>query len=84
MQGGPCRVIPTKQPSWVASSRGLLLAAAALTAALAADAWGTYGGRAGNPRDWHDVDRDTFDYLYNNEPTSYLNITVNCHFGAAR
>jgi peptidoglycan/xylan/chitin deacetylase (PgdA/CDA1 family) len=35
----------------------------------------------GNPRDWHDVYRDTFDYLYNNEPTSYLNITVHCHFG---
>ena len=35
----------------------------------------------GNPRDWYDVYRDTFDYLYYNEPTSYLNITVHCHFG---
>jgi len=35
----------------------------------------------GNPRDWHDVHRDTFDYLYHNEPTAYLNITVHCHFG---
>lgn len=34
-----------------------------------------------NPRDWFDVYKDTFDYLYNNEPTSYLNITVHCHFG---
>jgi allantoinase len=35
----------------------------------------------GNPRDWHDVYCDTFDYLYRNEPTSYLNLTVHCHFG---
>jgi allantoinase len=35
----------------------------------------------GNPRDWYDVYQDTFDYLYRNEPTSYLNITVHCHFG---
>jgi peptidoglycan/xylan/chitin deacetylase (PgdA/CDA1 family) len=35
----------------------------------------------GSPRDWHDVYRDTFDYLYRNEPTSYLNITLHCHFG---
>ena len=35
----------------------------------------------GNPRDWHDVYKDTFDYLYQNEPTAYLNITVHCHFG---
>jgi peptidoglycan/xylan/chitin deacetylase (PgdA/CDA1 family) len=34
-----------------------------------------------NPRDWFDVYKDTFDYLYNNEPTSYLNVTVHCHFG---
>ena len=34
-----------------------------------------------NPRDWFDVYKDTFDYLYANEPTSYLNITVHCHFG---
>ena len=35
----------------------------------------------GSPRDWYDVYQDTFDYLYRNEPTSYLNITVHCHFG---
>jgi peptidoglycan/xylan/chitin deacetylase (PgdA/CDA1 family) len=34
-----------------------------------------------SPRDWFDVYKDTFDYLYANEPTSYLNITVHCHFG---
>lgn len=32
-------------------------------------------------RDWYDVYQDTFDYLYANEPTSYMNITVHCHFG---
>ena len=35
----------------------------------------------GNPRDWFDVYKDTFDYLYANEPTSFLNITLHCHFG---
>jgi peptidoglycan/xylan/chitin deacetylase (PgdA/CDA1 family) len=35
----------------------------------------------GNTRDWYDVYKDTFDYLYANEPMSYLNITVHCHFG---
>lgn len=35
----------------------------------------------GNPRDWYDVYQDTFDYLYRNESTAYLNITVHCHFG---
>jgi len=35
----------------------------------------------GNPRDWYDVYQDTFDYLHRNERTSYLNITVHCHFG---
>jgi peptidoglycan/xylan/chitin deacetylase (PgdA/CDA1 family) len=35
----------------------------------------------GNPRDWFDVYKDTFDYLYRNEPTSFLNVTVHCHFG---
>jgi peptidoglycan/xylan/chitin deacetylase (PgdA/CDA1 family) len=35
----------------------------------------------GNPRDWYDVYQDTFDYLYHNESTSFLNITVHCHFG---
>jgi peptidoglycan/xylan/chitin deacetylase (PgdA/CDA1 family) len=34
-----------------------------------------------SPRDWFDVYKDTFDYLYHNEPTSFLNITVHCHFG---
>lgn len=34
-----------------------------------------------NPRDWFDTYKDTFDYLYHNEPTSYLNITMHCHFG---
>lgn len=34
-----------------------------------------------NPRDWFDVYKDTFDYLYANEPTAFLNITVHCHFG---
>jgi len=32
-------------------------------------------------RDWYDVYQDTFDYLYANEPTAYMNITVHCHFG---
>jgi peptidoglycan/xylan/chitin deacetylase (PgdA/CDA1 family) len=35
----------------------------------------------GSPRDWFDVYKDTFDYLYANEPTAFLNITVHCHFG---
>jgi len=34
-----------------------------------------------NPRDWFEVHKDTFDYLYQNEPTSFLNITMHCHFG---
>ena len=34
-----------------------------------------------NPRDWFEVYKDTFDYLYANEPNSLLNITVHCHFG---
>lgn len=34
-----------------------------------------------NPRDWFEVHKDSFDYLYHNEPTSFLNITVHCHFG---
>ncbi|HET7886442.1 MAG TPA: polysaccharide deacetylase family protein [Bradyrhizobium sp.] len=34
-----------------------------------------------NPRDWFEVYKDTFDYLYANEPMPYLNITVHCHFG---
>jgi peptidoglycan/xylan/chitin deacetylase (PgdA/CDA1 family) len=35
----------------------------------------------GNPRDWFDVYKDTFDYLYANEPMAFLNVTVHCHFG---
>jgi peptidoglycan/xylan/chitin deacetylase (PgdA/CDA1 family) len=35
----------------------------------------------GNPRDWFDVYKDTFDYLYANEPMALLNVTVHCHFG---
>jgi allantoinase len=35
----------------------------------------------GNPRHWYDVYKDTFDYLYQNEPTAFLNVTVHCHFG---
>ncbi len=35
----------------------------------------------GNTRDWYEVYKDTFDYLYANEPMSYLNITMHCHFG---
>jgi peptidoglycan/xylan/chitin deacetylase (PgdA/CDA1 family) len=34
-----------------------------------------------NPRDWFEVYKDTFDYLYANEPTSFLNITLHAHFG---
>jgi peptidoglycan/xylan/chitin deacetylase (PgdA/CDA1 family) len=36
----------------------------------------------GNPRDFLDVYRDTFDYLYRNEPGALLNLTVHAHFGA--
>jgi peptidoglycan/xylan/chitin deacetylase (PgdA/CDA1 family) len=34
-----------------------------------------------NPRDWFEVYKDTFNYLYVNEPMAFLNITVHCHFG---
>lgn len=34
-----------------------------------------------SPRSWYDVYKDTFDYLYQSEPTSYLNLTVHCQFG---
>jgi peptidoglycan/xylan/chitin deacetylase (PgdA/CDA1 family) len=34
-----------------------------------------------NPRDWFEVYKDTFDYLYANEAMAFLNITVHCHFG---
>lgn len=35
----------------------------------------------GTPRDFYDVNRDTFDYLYNNEPMSVLNILLHCQWG---
>lgn len=34
-----------------------------------------------SPRSWFDVHKDTFDYLYQNEPNAYLNITLHCNFG---
>ena len=34
-----------------------------------------------NPRDLFDVYRDTFDYLYRNEPAAMLVLTLHCHFG---
>jgi peptidoglycan/xylan/chitin deacetylase (PgdA/CDA1 family) len=34
-----------------------------------------------NPRDWFEVYKDTFDYLYAKERAPYLNITLHCHFG---
>lgn len=36
----------------------------------------------GAPRDFHDVYRDSFDFLYNVEPGSVLNLTLHAHFGA--
>ena len=33
------------------------------------------------PRQYYDVYRDTFDYLYDNEPMSLMVMTVHCHFG---
>jgi peptidoglycan/xylan/chitin deacetylase (PgdA/CDA1 family) len=36
----------------------------------------------GSPRDFHDVYKDTFDYLYQNESPSLLNLTLHTHFGA--
>ena len=36
----------------------------------------------GSPRDFLDVYKDTFDYLYQNEPGALLNVTVHAHFGA--
>jgi hypothetical protein len=35
----------------------------------------------GNPRDYFDVYKDTFDYLYRHEPGSLLNLSVHCHSG---
>jgi len=34
-----------------------------------------------SPRQYFDVYKDTFDYLYTNEPMSLLTLTVHCHFG---
>lgn len=34
-----------------------------------------------SPRQYYDTYRDTFDYLYANEPMSLLVLTVHCHFG---
>ena len=34
-----------------------------------------------SPRDFYNVYKDTFDYLYQNEAPSLLNLTVHCHFG---
>ncbi|HXP93018.1 MAG TPA: polysaccharide deacetylase family protein [Candidatus Binatia bacterium] len=34
-----------------------------------------------SPRDFYDVYKGTFDYLYKNEPGSYLAFTLHCHFG---
>lgn len=34
-----------------------------------------------SPRQYYDVYRDTFDYLYDREPMSLLVMTVHCHFG---
>jgi peptidoglycan/xylan/chitin deacetylase (PgdA/CDA1 family) len=34
-----------------------------------------------SPRDFFNVYKDTFDYLYRHEAPSLLNLTVHCHFG---
>lgn len=34
-----------------------------------------------SPRQYYDVYKDTFDYLYRREPMSLLVLTVHCHFG---
>jgi allantoinase len=34
-----------------------------------------------SPRDFYDVYKDTFDYLYDKEPGSFLAFTLHCHFG---
>jgi peptidoglycan/xylan/chitin deacetylase (PgdA/CDA1 family) len=36
----------------------------------------------GSPKDFYDVYKDTFNYLYNQEPQSVLNLTLHTHFGA--
>jgi len=33
------------------------------------------------PRAWYDMHVDTFDYLYHNEPTAFLNVTVHANYG---
>src|SRR4029078_11751938 len=33
------------------------------------------------PRAWYDMHVDTFDYLYHNEPTSFLNVTLHANYG---
>ncbi len=35
----------------------------------------------GNPRDYFQVYKDTFDYLYNTEPIGVVNLTVHSHWG---
>ena len=35
----------------------------------------------GSPRDFYQVYKDTFDFLYETEPVSMLNLTVHAHFG---
>jgi peptidoglycan/xylan/chitin deacetylase (PgdA/CDA1 family) len=34
-----------------------------------------------SPRDFYNVYKDTFDYLYKHEAPSLINLTVHCHFG---
>lgn len=34
-----------------------------------------------SPRDFYNVYKDTFDYLYKTEAPSLINLTVHCHFG---
>jgi peptidoglycan/xylan/chitin deacetylase (PgdA/CDA1 family) len=35
----------------------------------------------GSPRDFYQVYKDTFDFLYGNEPMGMINLTVHAHFG---
>jgi peptidoglycan/xylan/chitin deacetylase (PgdA/CDA1 family) len=35
----------------------------------------------GTPNDFFDIQKDTFDYLYNHEPMSILNILLHCQWG---
>lgn len=34
-----------------------------------------------SPRDFYQVYKDTFDYLYNHEAVAMINLTVHAHFG---